>query len=158
VRQAVNRRAMLGALARWSAPAVVSVALSGRALEAKASCPPCQKRQGTLCRPCSVRDILQCQCEPCLGAPYCAAPLMAGPSASYQAPGSQPFGAGGPGGAQRVEALRQLQRERARRRGDDPLSQPLYRDPFGVERRDPRRSYAPSLYERLQQTPERRRP
>lgn len=147
---------MLAALARWSAPVVVSIALSARPLAAKASCPPCQKRQGTLCRPCSVRDILQCQCEPCLGAPYCAGSgsLVASPSSSYQAPGSQPFGGGGP---QRIQALRQLQLEQARRRADDPLSRPLYRDPFGVERRDPRRTSPPSLYERLQQTPVRRR-
>jgi hypothetical protein len=148
---------MLGALARWSVPTVVTIALSARTLEAKASCPPCQKVTGNQCRACNINQILSCNCEPCLGPPYCSSSgaLRApegGSSLRAPAPGSQ-----GPGGASRdprLDLLRQMQRERLRRR--DPLSQPLYRDPFGVERRAPA-GEPPGLYERLRATPQRRR-
>jgi len=67
----VSRREMLGALARWSVPTVLTLALAARPAAA-ASCPPCTRKSGGRCRSCTVNQILNCQCEPCLGAPYCA--------------------------------------------------------------------------------------
>ncbi len=161
-RDALNRRQMLGTLARWTVPTVATIALSARPLQAKASCPPCQKKQGAQCKPCAVNQILQCNCEPCLGPPYCAA---VGPSARPNPSNISGYGTTSPGAsystgaAQRSQALRELQRQRLRQQPADPFQRPLYRDPFGVERRDPRAPTAPpSLYERLQQTPQGRRP
>ncbi len=154
----LSRRAVLGAIARWSVPTVVTFTLGARVLEAKASCPPCQKKVGTVCKACSVSQMLNCSCEPCLGPPYCSA---VGPSApaGARAPGSQNLTQpSAPGGApsydaganpyleaQRQRALQQMQQQQS------PFGQPLYRDPFGVERgaygRPTQRS--PGLYDRL---------
>lgn len=148
---------MLGTLARWTVPTVATIALNVRPLQAQASCPPCQKRSGSKCKPCNVSQILGCQCEPCLGAPYCSgaspgAQPGAAPS-TFRAPGGQGFSSS-PFRDPREDALRQIQIERMRRaQGPDEL----FPDPFRRSRTaEPARS--PSLYERLQQTPPRRRP
>ncbi len=67
----VSRRELLGSLARWSVPTVLTIALAARTAAA-ASCPPCTKKNGTKCQACTMNQILNCQCEPCLGAPYCS--------------------------------------------------------------------------------------
>lgn len=68
----VGRREMLGALARWTVPTVLTMTLVTRQAQAVASCPPCTQKTGGRCRSCTMNQILNCQCEPCLGAPYCA--------------------------------------------------------------------------------------
>jgi hypothetical protein len=90
----VSRREMLGTLARWTAPTVLTLTLATRRAAA-ASCPPCTKRTGNRCRACTMNQILNCQCEPCLGAPYCsggplaavAQPSLSGTGQILQAPG-----------------------------------------------------------------------
>ncbi len=96
----MDRRELIAALARWSVPTVVTLSLGARALHA-ASCPPCTKRTGGTCKACSTSQILNCQCEPCLGPPYCAAAVPA-PPAFQSAPGagSPGGGAAAPGGSQ----------------------------------------------------------
>jgi hypothetical protein len=129
----VDRRAMLGALVRWTVPTVVTFTLGARILEAKASCPPCQTRQGGNCRACSVGTILACNCEPCLGPPYCAA---VGPVAPAF-PATQPTG-------QERNALADALR--ARRLAELQAGSTTFPDPFaGGARAAP----APSLFERL---------
>lgn len=161
----VSRRELLGAVARWSVPTVVSITLGARVLEAKASCPPCQRKQGQSCKACSVSQMLNCNCEPCLGPPYCSSvgALNADPNASSRMPGTQPL-QGQPGTSSsnsRLDTYFELQRQRARQQ-NDPFSQPLYRDPFGVERSPysrPPNQQQPGLYDRLRpDTTSRRRP
>ncbi len=162
-RPAVNRRAMLGTVARWTVPTVVTVTLGARILEAKASCPPCQKKVGAVCRACTISQMLNCNCEPCLGPPYCAAvgpvaPMTPNVSAA-PAPGSQQLGgrqqAPGsttPGG---LTPYQQMMRDRAAA-AHDPFRQSLYNDPFGANRRS---QSPPGLYDRLRpDTTVRRRP
>jgi len=166
----VNRRELIGAVARWSVPTVVSITLGARVLEAKASCPPCQRKQGTTCRACSVSNVLNCRCEPCLGPPYCASVsgLREDPATGAQAPGSSGLrtpsrGASGQNpDPDRVNMYLQLQRQRQMQQSD-PFSRPMYRDGFGTDRnqnpfgRDSRNP--PSLYDRLRSdTLSRRRP
>ena len=124
---AVSRRELLGTLARWSVPTVVSITLGARVLEAKATCPPCQKKVSGVCRACTVSQILNCQCEPCLGPPYCSA---VGPSAPAR-PGAlmQPSQGPGQSGSQAPALTPSYGRPSSR----DPFAQPLYRDPFGLE-------------------------
>ncbi len=98
----LSRREMLAALARWTAPTVLTLALAPRRAAA-ASCPPCTRLTGGRCRACTMNQILNCQCEPCLGAPYCAGgaraalmqPSVSGGNPFLQAPGGVP-GAGAP--------------------------------------------------------------
>ena len=127
-------------MARWTVPTVVTITLGARVLEAKASCPPCQKKVGGVCKACTISAMLNCQCEPCLGPPYCTA---VGPAAPVNpnltaAPGSQPLLRDAPGtspaapGALTPAQQLQLERSRSLR---DPFSQPVYRDPFGSDRR-----------------------
>lgn len=132
---------MVSALARWSVPTVVTLALSARGAQA-ASCPPCYKKSGATCRACSVSQILNCNCEPCLGAPYCSSGSGA-PPVQRNAPGGLDLG--GPRTQQLPPSvLRELQRERQlRRQGVDRL----YRDPFGLRRPEP--GSRDGLYERL---------
>jgi hypothetical protein len=87
----VSRREMLGTLARWSVPTVLTMSLLSPTLLAAASCPPCTKRTGGRCRACTMNQILNCQCEPCLGAPYCAgaAAVMAPGAGASAAPQSR---------------------------------------------------------------------
>ena len=128
----LTRRELLGALARWTVPTVVSITLGARVLEAKASCPPCQKKVAGVCRACSVSQILNCQCEPCLGPPYCSA---VGPAAPAQ-PGAlmqQAPSRNAPGQAPGVSQSPSLTPSYGRPTSRDPFAQPLYRDPFGLE-------------------------
>ncbi len=92
----VSRREMLAALARWSVPTVLTMTLITREARAAASCPPCTKKTGGVCRACTMNQILNCQCEPCLGAPYCAN----GARASVSRPGAMTAPSSGlvPGG------------------------------------------------------------
>ena len=160
---AVSRREMLGAVARWTVPTVVTLTLGARVLEAKASCPPCQKKVGAVCRACTISQMLNCSCEPCLGPPYCAAVGPVAPanpiSSSTQAPGSpslvrpQP-GSGTTPGGQPMSPYLQSQRERALQMRD-PFRQPAYNDPFGAQRRDQPNS---GLYQRLRPDSVRRLP
>jgi hypothetical protein len=163
----VSRREMLAAVARWSVPTVVTITLGARVLEAKSSCPPCTKRNAGKCKACTVSQILNCQCEPCLGPPYCTVAGGA-PSASLSQPLSpsagaapSPFGPsrtplGGPASA-RQQALDRYLSGTSRSRTTDPLRAPLYRNPFGL--RDSTNRRPAGLYERLRpdQT-DRRRP
>jgi len=155
----VSRREMLGALARWTVPTVVTLTLGARVLEAKASCPPCQKKVGGVCKPCSISSMLNCTCEPCLGPPYCAAVGPVAPAiplnSSTPAPGSQSLVRPQPGGdGQPMSPYLQSQRERALQMRD-PFKQPTYTDPFGAQRRDQPNS---GLYQRLRPDSLRRLP
>jgi hypothetical protein len=153
---------MLGAVARWTVPTVVTLTLGARVLEAKASCPPCQKKVSGVCKACTISQMLNCTCEPCLGPPYCAAvgPVApANPIISTPAPGSQPLISPQPGastgpGGQTLSPYLQSQRERALQQRD-PFRQPAYSDPFGAQRRDQPSS---SLYQRLRPDTLRRLP
>ncbi len=93
----VGRREMLGALARWTVPTVLTMTLVTRRAEAVASCPPCTQKVSGRCRSCTMNQILNCQCEPCLGAPYC----VNGVRASAARPGAMTAPQSGlvPGGA-----------------------------------------------------------
>lgn len=155
----LTRREVVSALARWSVPTVLTLSLAARSAHA-ASCPPCTSKVGGVCRACTVSQILNCQCEPCLGPPYCTgttptSPFRATPDASLEGPA--------PAGRQALETwLRQrAARERSGlfpgsgTRADSALGGPL-RAPYG---RTPRRSpYPGGLYERLRPFDERRRP
>jgi hypothetical protein len=82
----LTRREVLSTLARWTAPTVLTLSLAARPAQA-ASCPPCTRKVGGVCRACTVSQILNCQCEPCLGPPYCtgttpASPFRPAPNAS----------------------------------------------------------------------------
>jgi len=162
----LSRREMLGTAVRWTVPTVVTMTLGARVLEAKASCPPCQKKVSTVCRACTISQMLNCQCEPCLGPPYCSAVGPVAPAnlqSRQQAPGSQPFpstpgmqgrtpGNPSPYGLTPYQQ-QELQRQRALR-SRDPFKQPLYRDPFGADRAIP----TPGLYDRLRSDTLRRQP
>lgn len=154
-----SRRELLATLARWSVPTVVTITLGARVLEAKSSCPPCTKRVAGKCKACTISQILNCQCEPCLGPPYCTSAGGAASASRSAAPGGRslgdqfgpsrlPGGALGPMGRQ--DALERYLGERLqdRYRAIDPLHAPLYRDPFGV-RRDTANRRPAGLYERL---------
>ncbi len=167
---AMSRRELVSALARWTVPTVLTLSLGVRAAYAAASCPPCTKKLAGVCRACTVSAILQCQCEPCLGAPYCpggarAAAFQPAPSASVtQGGGSGPTPEG-------QQALETILRRRAQARSNDPLlpgfgrsradssffgpsRSPYGRLPFGS---DPRRTTTPrGLYERLRANDARR--
>jgi hypothetical protein len=117
-----------------------------------------------------VSQMLNCNCEPCLGAPYCTTGSPAPPSPSMApggrglgeglvAPGGRQFGpgSGSPGSGDVDPRLLPLLR---RQRQDNPFNRPLYRDPFGVERGPAggRSGATGGLYERLRSTtPDRRR-
>lgn len=162
-----NRREMLGTLARWTVPTVATMTLGARVLEAKASCPPCQKKVSGVCRACTVSQMLNCSCEPCLGPPYCAAvgpvaPANPGaPTSTYIGPGGQAYGrtpvpgtAPTPGEATQITPYQQMMRERARA-ARDPFHRPLYDDPFGANSNQP--GTTPGLYDRLRPDTTRRR-
>lgn len=167
--QDVSRRELLATLARWSVPTVVTITLGVRVLEAKASCPPCTKRVGGKCKACTISQVLNCQCEPCLGPPYCTAAGGAPAASRSVAPGSGNLGdqmgplrapGAAPGPVGRQEAIDRYlgRRLQDRYRAADPLHAPLYRDPFGV-RRDSASRRPTGLYERLRADPyDRRRP
>lgn len=148
----LTRRELLGALARWSVPTVVTVALGARpALAFAPSCPPCTTRTAGKCKSCAVSDILNCRCEPCLGAPYCTTPAVPSMTGVPSLPGatSLPGPGGGPSGSLPGMGLPQIggsgydPRLGARLPGGglrgysspDPLSAPLYREPFSTQPR-----------------------
>jgi hypothetical protein len=159
----LSRRELVGTLARWSVPTVVTIGLGRKVFAAVPSCPPCTKRSGARCQSCSVSQILNCQCEPCLGPPYCtsSSPAPPGfsrtPGSSPPAPGAAPGSPPAPG--TRLPGVREdrqylLERLRSRQGPRDPFREPLYRDPFGL---DTARARQPSsLYERLNQDSRRR--
>ena len=160
----VSRREVLGTALRWTVPTVVTMTLGARALEAKASCPPCQKKVGAVCRACTISQMLNCQCEPCLGPPYCAAvgPVAPAIPGGGPTPGSQPLtGTGAPGtyapySGGSLTPYQQLMRDRAKA-ARDPFHQPLYDDPFGANKNAVQNPSG--LYDRLRpDTNLRRRP
>lgn len=157
---AVSRREMLGTLARWTAPTVLTLTLASRRAAA-ASCPPCTRRTGGRCRACTMNQILNCQCEPCLGAPYCAGgaavvqPSVSGTGQILQAPrGASGLGSGGlPGAGPTPYPGGGLTRP-----GTNPFQSPLQRSPFSAPYGGARPYGVPgdsvvgrprSLYERL---------
>jgi len=123
----VSRREMLGALVRWTAPTVLTLTLATRRAAA-ASCPPCTKRSGGRCRACTMNQILNCQCEPCLGAPYCAggaAVQQALPSGQImQAPGGPPGISGG------VSQFSPYSGRGLTSPGTNPFQSPIQRSPY----------------------------
>jgi hypothetical protein len=166
-----SRREMLATLARWSVPTVVTITLGARVLEAKSSCPPCNQRSAGRCKACTVSQILNCQCEPCLGPPYCtvaggapAASRSGAPGAgsvpSQLGPTGAPLGVGPSSPTSRQDALdRYLSGAAQDRARNNALRAPLYRNPFGV-RTDSANRRPAGLYDRLrpEQNDRRRRP
>ncbi len=157
----VTRREVLGTAVRWTVPTVLTMTLGARALEAKASCPPCQKKVGATCRACTISQMLNCQCEPCLGPPYCAAvgPVAPAIPGGATGPGSQPFtgnnGTYSPNVAPPLSPYQQMLRDRARA-SKNPFNQPLYDDPFAANRGTLQNPSG--LYQRLRPDSSRRRP
>jgi len=169
----MDRRELLSALARWTVPTVVTLSLATRTAQA-ASCPPCTKVRpgGSSCLACSMNLMLNCQCEPCLGPPYCASgatpqPGWAPPSLS-QSPGASSLGGGSGPGEGVINALR---RRRALAQQDDPFASPFTRRRLGAPTdsifgptqrgpygRDTRSPAARGLYERLRRPENRRLP
>ena len=161
----MTRRELVSALARWTVPTVLTLSLGARSAYAAASCPPCTKKVSGKCRACTVSQILNCQCEPCLGPPYCGG---AGPTAAYQpsspnASLSRGLG-GGPAPLGR-QALENYLRQRANMLDQNPLlpgfgtrADSITRGPFGRPLVSPgRRPSAPrGLYDRLRPFDERR--
>lgn len=156
----MTRRELLGTVARWTVPTVVTISLGARGLAA-ASCPPCQKRVGGLCRACSVSAILNCQCEPCLGPPYCSAVGPVAPAQPRMGSGgalTQPYPSPAPPSTPGLTPSTAPAAPRTQPRDAygrvvplDPFGRPV-RDPFGFDRggvtspRDPSRQ---GLYQRL---------
>lgn len=96
----VSRREVLSALARWTVPTVLTLSLGARVAQAVISCPPCTKNVGGKCKACSMNQILNCQCEPCLGSPSCSPAAQLSPGAlQSRGPGFVPTGVQPPGGA-----------------------------------------------------------
>ena len=127
----MTRRELVAAVARWSVPTVLTLSLGARAANAAASCPPCTKKTGGRCRACTMSQILNCQCEPCLGPPYCAAP---GGAAAFQpTTGASRLGASGAsGGANPTQDLYSaLRRRQAATERASPFATPFGRSPFG---------------------------
>jgi len=162
-KRGISRREVLGTAVRWTVPTVLTMTLGATALEAKASCPPCQKKVGAVCRACTISQMLNCQCEPCLGPPYCAAvgPVAPAIPGSIQgAPGSQPLSnQGAPGtspySSTPLSPYQQMMRDRARA-SRNPFNQPMYDDPFGANRGTLQNP--PGLYQRLRPDSARRSP
>lgn len=127
----MTRREVLSALARWSVPTVVTLSLTSRSAAA-VSCPPCTRWSGTVCRACSVSDILRCRCEPCLGPDYCSG----GSGAMAVSPNFSTFGAPArgraPAAGQSGEMARALLRQRAARQAESQLLSPFGRPRFGL--------------------------
>jgi len=173
----MGRREMVAALARWTVPTVLTLSLATRAAVAAASCPPCTKKQLSApyaCKACTINAILSCNCEPCLGPPYC-------PSGSGVAPFRPTSGTGAPltGRADLASALR---RRRAGLEGDLAVPSPFGRTgrsladsvfgggaraPFGgvpgatsleAQRLRSQAAARQGLYERLREFDSRRRP
>ena len=152
----MTRRELLDTLARWTVPSVVTISLGARGLAA-ASCPPCQKKTGGTCRACSVSQILNCQCEPCLGPPYCTAVGPVAPVQPRMGSGgalTQPYQSPAPpstlGPSAPSTAVPGYGAPRTQPR--DPFGRSLTRDPFGIDQAPyttPRSPAAQGLYQRL---------
>ena len=165
-KRTLSRREILGTMARWTVPTVLTMTLGARVLEAKASCPPCQKKIGLSCRACTISQMLNCSCEPCLGPPYCAAVGPVAPSnpggamnQTQLAPGTSILVKPGPGNAGPQGGLtpyQQMMRDRARA-ARDPFHQQLYDDPFGAKNQNQLENRN-GLYDRLRPDTTRRRP
>lgn len=127
----MTRRELVAAVARWSVPTVLTLSLGAQAAVAAASCPPCTKKTGGRCRACTMSQILNCQCEPCLGPPYCSAP--GGAPAFQPTSGASRFGASGSsGGANSTPDLYSaLRRRQAATESASPFATPFGRSPFG---------------------------
>jgi hypothetical protein len=127
----MTRRELVAAVARWSVPTVLTLSLGARAAYAQASCPPCTRPGGGKCHACSTNQILNCQCEPCLGPPYCDAP--GGAPAFRSTTGTSRLGASGSsGGSNSTQDLYSaLRRRRAATESIDPFASPFGRSPFG---------------------------
>jgi hypothetical protein len=171
----LSRREMVAALVRWTVPTVLTITLGARKALAAPSCPPCTKRSGGRCAACTINQILNCQCEPCLGAPYCVG--------GVRAPTAQPLGSmsnvpgqsgvsgySGPGTSSQIDPLNALRRQQ-RLQSDNPfdlnkspiLRSPFSPSPFGASRPYGRfpgdtalRARPRGLYDRLR--PDERRP
>ena len=158
----MTRRELVSARARWTVPTVLTLSLGARSAYAASSCPPCTKKVGGKCKACTVSEMLNCKCEPCLGPPYCSG---AGPTSAFRpAPNaSLDQGLNGPAPLGR-QALENYLRQRANRLDQNPLlpgfgSRPgfgtradsIARGPFGRTLLSPgRRPSAPrGLYDRL---------
>ena len=160
----LSRREMLGALARWSVPTVLTLVLASRPAEAQLqiSCPPCTRKTGGVCRACTMNQMLNCQCEPCLGAPYCAN----GARAAAVEPGATAPGRGlvsdqgsSPASASAQESWFRLLQQPAPAAGNNPFASglegpsPFQASPFG---RSPVAGSGGGLFQRLR--PDARRP
>jgi hypothetical protein len=178
----MTRRELVAAVARWSVPTVLTLSLGARAAYAAASCPPCTKNTGGKCKACTTSQILNCQCEPCLGPPYCPAP--GGAPAFQSTTGASRFGASGSsGGANSTQDIYSaLRRRRAATESANPFATPFGRSPFGsradslvggmsrnpfgsgsllspeVRRLRERSQATRGLYDRLREFDDRRRP
>jgi len=153
----ITRRELVAAVARWSVPTVLTLSLGARAAHAAASCPPCTKKTGGRCRACTMSQILNCQCEPCLGPPYCAAP---GGAAAFRATsGASRLGASGQsGGANSTQDLYSvLRRRQAGTESTSPFATPFGRSPFGSRADSLLGGTARSPFGRGQLSPEARR-
>ena len=161
----MDRRELLSALARWTVPTVVTLSLATRTAQA-ASCPPCTKKQPSgSCRACSMNQMLNCQCEPCLGPPYCASAGAVQPG--WAAPSLSQSRGGGPS----EDVLNALRQRRALTQQADPFASPFTRRRLGTPTdsifgptqrgpygRDTRSPAARGLYERLRRPENRRLP
>jgi len=149
----MTRRELLDTLARWSVPTVVTITLGARGLAA-ASCPPCQKKQGGVCRACTLSQILNCQCEPCLGPPYCSAVGPVAPAQSRMGSGgamTQPYQAPAPPSALPPSLQQPGFGTPSPAPAPAPFGQYQPRDPFGrpMNPTMPRNPATQGLYQRL---------
>jgi hypothetical protein len=78
-----------------------------------------------------MSQILNCQCEPCLGPPYCTSPV--GAAAFQPTSGASRLGASGSsGGANSTQDLYSaLRRRQAATESTSPFAMPFGRSPFG---------------------------
>jgi len=149
----ISRRELLDTLARWSVPTVVTITLGARGLAA-ASCPPCQKKQGGVCRACTLSQILNCQCEPCLGPPYCSAVGPVAPAQPRMGSGggmTQPYQAPAPPSALPPSLRQPGFGTPSPAPAPSPFGQYQQRDPFGrpMTPTMPRNPATQGLYQRL---------
>lgn len=166
----LTRRDLVSAMARWTVPTVLTLSLAVRAVYAAASCPPCTRKTGGACRACTVNQQLNCLCEPCLGPPYCASGAAAA-AASVARPNAE---------SRTQDITGALRRRNAVTEDANPFASPFGRSPYGVradsifggtsrtpfgrsgiqdQRRASQRAEAmKSLYDRLREFDDRRRP
>ena len=165
-----TRREMVAALARWTVPTVLTLSLATRSAYAAASCPPCTKNTGGRCRACTTSQQLNCQCEPCLGPPYCPAP--GGVAPMQPSTGTNPSASGqSRGNTELINALRQRRSALEGGRAPSPFGRadsifgrnaqsPFGRGPLTPDAQRLRNQSAArqGLYDRLRDFDSRRRP